>query len=100
MQQPGASSSPAAPPPLSGGSSSSIGDAATFGVVTVSDRASSGVYEDQSGPAILQFFKEAVASPWTAKYVVIPDEQPTIEATLKDLVCASSWLGGWERADA
>lgn len=73
-------------PPLSGGSSSSIGDQAIFGVVTVSDRASSGVYEDLSGPAILQFFQEAVASPWTAKYVVIPDEQPVIEATLKDLV--------------
>lgn len=100
MQQPGASSSPAAaPPPLSGGSSSSIGDAATFGVVTVSDRASSGVYEDQSGPAILQFFKEAVASPWTAKYVVIPDEQPTIEATLKDLVCAQQLGNGSERVD-
>jgi len=73
-------------PPLSGGASSSIGDPAIFGVVTVSDRASSGVYEDLSGPAILQFFSEAVASPWTAQYVVIPDEQHLIEATLKDLV--------------
>lgn len=73
-------------PPIAGGSPSSIGDPAVFGVVTVSDRASSGVYEDLSGPAILQFFQEAIHSPWTAKYVVIPDEQPIIEATLKDLV--------------
>lgn len=33
-----------------------------FGIVTVSDRASTGVYEDKSGPAILQFFHEAIAS--------------------------------------
>jgi molybdopterin biosynthesis enzyme MoaB len=44
------------------------------------------VYEDLSGPAVLQFFQEAIKSPWTAQYVVIPDEQPVIEATLKDLV--------------
>jgi hypothetical protein len=84
-------------PPISGGSTSSIGDPAIFGVVTVSDRASSGVYEDLSGPAILQFFQEAVASPWTAQYVVVPDEQPVIEATLKDLVrdraCTGKKLG-------
>ena len=48
--------------PLSGGSADSVGDRATFGVVTVSDRASTGVYEDVSGPAILQFFAEAVQS--------------------------------------
>ncbi len=48
--------------PLSGGSAESVGDGATFGVVTVSDRASTGVYEDLSGPAILQFFAEAVQS--------------------------------------
>lgn len=74
------------PPPLSGGDACSVGDAAVFGVLTVSDRASAGVYEDLSGPAILQFFAEAVASPWAAKYVVVPDEQPLIEAAIKDLV--------------
>lgn len=75
--------------------SSSVGDAALFGVVTVSDRASSGVYKDLSGPAILGFFSEAVASPWRAECVVIPDEQPLIEATLKNLVSSS---GGGGRA--
>ena len=48
--------------PLSGGSADSVGDRAVFGVVTVSDRASTGVYEDVSGPAILNFYAEAVQS--------------------------------------
>jgi hypothetical protein len=48
--------------PLQGGSDESVGDLATFGVLTVSDRASQGIYEDQGGPAILNFFSEAVKS--------------------------------------
>jgi molybdopterin adenylyltransferase len=48
--------------PLEGGSAESIGDQATFGVLTVSDRASAGVYTDDSGPAIIQFFHEAIKS--------------------------------------
>lgn len=47
---------------LKGGSSDSIGDHAKFGVVTVSDRASQGIYADESGPAIIQFFHEAINS--------------------------------------
>jgi molybdopterin adenylyltransferase len=73
-------------PQLHGGSADSIGDPAKFGVLTISDRASSGVYEDLSGPAILQFFSEAVQSPWTADYRVIPDEQPLIEQAIIDMV--------------
>ena len=85
-------SAPAAAPvapggaPLSGGSADSLGDPARFGVLTVSDRASAGVYEDLSGPAILRFFSEAVASPWTAQYRVVADERADIEAALIDLV--------------
>lgn len=45
-----------------GGDSDSSADHVKFGVVTVSDRASAGVYDDLSGPAILQFFKEAIQS--------------------------------------
>lgn len=71
---------------LSGGSTESIGDHAKFGVITVSDRASSGVYEDLSGPAILQFFAEAVDSSWEALYRLVPDEQPLIEQAIIDLV--------------
>jgi len=74
------------PVQLLGGDPTSIGDPAVFGVITVSDRASSGVYEDLSGPAILQFFGEAIASPWSAKYAVIPDERPLIEDTIKHMV--------------
>lgn len=48
--------------PLSGGSAESLGDPAKFGVITVSDRASAGIYDDLSGPAILQFFVEAIKS--------------------------------------
>ena len=48
--------------PLNGGSDESIGDLATFGVLTISDRASAGIYEDESGPAILNFFQEAIKS--------------------------------------
>lgn len=51
-------------PPLEGGSTDSTGDAAVFGVVTVSDRASAGVYNDESGPAVLRFFGEAINSRW------------------------------------
>ena len=41
----------------------SVGDAANFGVLTVSDRASAGTYQDLSGPEILKFFSEAIESP-------------------------------------
>lgn len=59
---------------------------ARIGVVTVSDRASRGEYEDLGGPAIRSYFEEILTSPWTAVSRVIPDEQPVIEATLKSLV--------------
>ena len=49
-------------PQLSGGSGSGSGDHAIFGVLTVSDRASQGVYDDISGPAIIGFFQEAIKS--------------------------------------
>lgn len=49
-------------PVLEGGIDDSIGDPAIFGVLTVSDRASAGIYKDLSGPAILGFFSEAIRS--------------------------------------
>eukprot|EP00798_Chlamydomonas_sp_ICE-L_P017677 gene17677-24028_t len=76
----------ASPPPISGGSETSIGDAARFGVLTISDRASTGVYEDLGGPAILEFFAQAIDSKWEAVYKVIPDEQAVIEASIIDMV--------------
>lgn len=56
----------AAAPPLEGGSGCVGSDAAVFGVVTVSDRASAGTYSDLSGPAILHFFSEAIVSRCTS----------------------------------
>lgn len=70
---------------LCGGKQESIGDPAVFGVVTISDRATAGVYDDQSGPAIIHFFHEAIESQWQCVYRVIPDERPLIEETLKEL---------------
>ncbi|MEZ6058096.1 MAG: molybdopterin adenylyltransferase [Planctomycetaceae bacterium] len=58
---------------------------AKIGIVTVSDRVSRGEYEDRGGPAIVQYLEEVLSSPWTAESRVISDEQPLIEATLREL---------------
>ena len=55
------------------------------GILTISDRASRGVYEDKSGPAIVACLTEMLSSAWVPVVRVIPDEQPVIEATLKEL---------------
>jgi len=57
----------------------------TIGVVTVSDRASRGEYEDKGGPAIRSWLEETLISPWRAVSRVVPDEQPQVEAVLKEL---------------
>lgn len=57
-----------------------------IGILTVSDRASSGVYEDRSGPAIRATLNAYLTSPWTEDYRVIPDERPLIESTLIAMV--------------
>jgi molybdopterin adenylyltransferase len=56
-----------------------------IGVVTVSDRASRGEYEDRGGPAIQACLTEILSCTWEAVVRLIPDEQPLIEATLKEL---------------
>jgi molybdopterin adenylyltransferase len=56
-----------------------------IGIVTVSDRASQGTYEDRSGPAIREWLKLALSVPWQEHYRLIPDEQPVIESTLQEL---------------
>lgn len=57
-----------------------------IGLVSISDRASSGVYEDAGIPALKVWFGAALASPWRMETRLIPDEQPVIEATLRELV--------------
>lgn len=56
-----------------------------IGFVTVSDRASRGEYEDLGGPAMRQWMTEALANDWEPVVRLIEDEQPVIEATLKEL---------------
>ena len=53
-----------------------------IGIITVSDRASAGIYEDLSGQAIIETLNEYLLSPWEEIYEVIPDEQDIIEATM------------------
>lgn len=61
-------------------------DTLRIGLVSISDRASSGVYEDQGLPALQTWFAAALATPWSMETRLIPDEQALIEATLKELV--------------
>jgi molybdopterin adenylyltransferase len=56
-----------------------------IGILTVSDRASRGVYQDLGGPAIRDCLTEILASPWEPVPRIIPDERPLIEETLKEL---------------
>jgi molybdopterin adenylyltransferase len=56
-----------------------------IGLVSISDRASKGVYRDEGIPALEEWFGRALASPWTTITRLIPDEQPQIEATLQEL---------------
>ena len=54
-----------------------------IGIITVSDRASAGVYDDLSGTAIIDTLKDYLSSEWEPVYEIIPDEQPEIEAMMK-----------------
>lgn len=56
-----------------------------IGIVTISDRASKGIYQDEGGPAIEAWLGKALTSAWVPVARVIPDERPGIEATLKEL---------------
>lgn len=57
-----------------------------IGLVSISDRASSGVYEDKGLPALQNWFEKALTSPWEMVNRLIPDEQAEIEKTLIELV--------------
>ncbi|AOF82244.1 molybdenum cofactor synthesis domain protein [Methyloversatilis sp. RAC08] len=60
-------------------------DLLTVGLVSVSDRASSGVYQDQGIPALQDWLSAALKTPVAFETRLIPDEQPVIEATLIEL---------------
>jgi molybdopterin adenylyltransferase len=58
-----------------------------IGLVSISDRASAGVYKDEGIPSLKEWLAAAIASPsWKEEVRLIADEQPVIEATLKELV--------------
>jgi molybdopterin adenylyltransferase len=58
-----------------------------IGLVSISDRASAGVYKDEGIPSLKEWLAGAIASPaWRDETRLIADEQPVIEATLKELV--------------
>jgi molybdopterin adenylyltransferase len=56
-----------------------------LGILTISDRASRGVYEDKGGPAIHECLTDILSCPWEAVARIIPDEKPVIEETLREL---------------
>jgi molybdopterin adenylyltransferase len=58
-----------------------------IGLVSVSDRASAGVYKDEGIPSLKEWLTSAIASPqWRDETRLIADEQPVIESTLRELV--------------
>ena len=61
-------------------------DELLIGLVSISDRAASGVYKDEGLPALEEWFSRALASPWRMQPRLIPDERELIEATLVELV--------------
>lgn len=70
-----------------------------IGILTASDRASAGVYEDLSGPAIIDTLNDYLVSEWEPVYKVIPDDQPGVEAALiemadKEACCLIVTTGG------
>ncbi len=62
-----------------------MNDELVIGLVSISDRASGGVYEDKGIPALTEWFAGALASPWRMETRLIPDEQAAIEQTLIEL---------------
>jgi len=61
---------------------------AVIGVVTASDRASTGIYEDQSGPAIISFLTKVLKTPFSIVRKIIPDGFESVRDTLIELADA------------
>lgn len=77
----------------------SVDELAKIGVLTVSDRASRGEYEDRGGPAILEYLREVLASPWEPVVEIVPDELSRVVAVLRrmadqDACCLIITTGG------
>jgi len=63
-----------------------MADSLLIGLVSVSDRASAGVYDDKGIPSLNEWFSAALKTPWRMESRLIPDEQSLIERTLIELV--------------
>ncbi|MES2323188.1 MAG: molybdopterin adenylyltransferase [Pseudomonadota bacterium] len=61
-------------------------DVLVIGLVSVSDRASGGVYEDKGIPSLVEWLATAITTPYRIEQRLIPDERAQIEATLVELV--------------
>jgi molybdopterin adenylyltransferase len=64
-------------------------DPVRIGLVSISDRASQGVYQDQGIPALREWLSRALTSPWAEETRLVPDERAAIEAALIELVDAA-----------
>ncbi len=60
-------------------------EVAKIGLVSISDRASQGVYPDEGLPSLKAWLGQALLTPWEAHERLIPDERPVIERTLIEL---------------
>ena len=67
-----------------------VHDAVRIGIVSISDRASSGTYQDQGLPALRDWLARALKNPVSFEPRLIPDEQDRISATLVELVDAAA----------
>ena len=65
-------------------------DTLVIGLVSISDRASTRVYEDKGIPALQEWLASALTTPWRVETRLIADDQPTIENTLIELVDRSN----------
>ena len=67
-------------------------ETARIGILTVSDRAHRGEYEDRGGPAVRDYLEQVLSSSWEPEMRIVPDERPTIEAALVELADAGCCL--------
>ena len=65
---------------------STVNESLLVGLVSISDRASTGIYEDKGIPALKEWLGSALVSPWHAETRLIADDRETIEKTLIELV--------------
>lgn len=62
-----------------------MSESVRIGIVTVSDRASRGEYQDLGGPAIAEWLQQALVTPWQPVTRLVPDEQSEIAHALREL---------------